>query len=81
MAGRVKAAVGVAGAVPEYGVIRAALVFGPQVGGLLSTERWPPMKSSLKLVKGTCGISVIVVVSWPVTGSAATWPSSRTSTP
>ena len=61
--------------------MRAALVLGPQVGGLLRTDFWPPTKASLKLVKGTWGISSIVVVNWPVTGSAATWPTSRTSIP
>ena len=73
--------VGVAAGLPDHGVIAAALVLGPQVSGLLSTACSPPTKLSRKLVNGTCGISVIFVVSWPVVGSAKTWPTSRTSTP
>jgi len=78
---RVKEAGRLAGGLPDHGVIWATLVSGPQVGGLLNTACSPPMKLSWKLVKGTCGISVIFVVSRPVTGSAKTWPTSRTSIP
>jgi len=60
----------------------ALVWFGPQVGGLLSTEgRGESLKLRTKEVNGTCGASVIVVESWPVTGLARTLPTSRTSTP
>ncbi len=59
----------------------AVVLFGPQVGGLLSTARAPPLKLRSKEVNGTCGVSEIVVVSCPVCGSARTLPISRTEIP
>jgi hypothetical protein len=78
---RAKLASGVAGGVPDHGVITAEALFGPQVGGLLRTARSPPLKERSKEVKGTCGVSSIVVVSCPVTGSAWTSPIRRTEIP
>ncbi len=56
-------------------------MFGPQVGGLLSTARAPGSNSSLNEVNGTCGFSAKVVVSCPVLGSALTLPSRRAEIP
>ena len=63
---RAKCWEGVAGGLPDQGVICALVVFGPQVGGLLRTARAPPSKLSVKELNGTCGVSAKVVVSWPV---------------
>src|SRR6185369_9566475 len=78
---RVKLSPGVAGAVLDQGVITAVPLFGPQVGGLLRTAGAPPLKVRSKEVKGTWGVSAIVVVSCPVTGLAWTLPTSRTAIP
>ena len=66
--------------VPDQAVIAWVAAFGPQVGGLVSRPL-PSSKSSFTEVKGTCGLSLKTVVSWPVSGSALTLPISRTSTP
>src|SRR5262245_48925070 len=64
---------GVAAGLPDQGTITALVWFGPQVGGLLRTAgRGEPLKLRTKEVNGTCGASVIVVASWPVTGLART---------
>src|SRR4051794_1306223 len=78
---RVKASAGCTGPVPDHGVIVIVVWFGPQVGGVLSTARGPPLKVRSKEVNGTCGASLIVVDSCPVIGSARTFPSSRTEIP
>src|SRR5436309_12007319 len=39
----------------DQGVISLVVLFGPQVGGLLSAAFWPPSILILKLVNGTCG--------------------------
>jgi hypothetical protein len=78
---RVKLLLRVTGGLPDHGVITALALLGPQVGGLLSTARAPPLKVRSKEVNGTCGVSAIVVLSWPVTGSARTLPTSRTAIP
>jgi hypothetical protein len=79
-----------AGAIPcaeDQGVICDAVVFGPQVGGLVSGACAPPSNLTRKLLNGTCGrpgigmlpsgASSKVVVSCPVCGSALTLPRSR----
>src|SRR5215218_1910314 len=67
--------------VPDQGVIAVVVRFGPQVGGLERTARAPPLKVRSKEVKGTWGASEIVVLSWPVRGSARTLPISRAEIP
>src|ERR1700709_905736 len=67
---------GVAGALPDHGVIWELALLA-QIGGLLRTARGPPSKLSLKEVKGPWGLSVKGVVSCPVRGSALTLPSRR----
>src|ERR1044072_3406988 len=37
------------------GVMSLVVLFGPQVGGLLRADFWPPVMLILKLVKGPCG--------------------------
>src|SRR3954469_1646657 len=69
---RVKLSPAVTGGVPDQGVMTALALLGPQVGGLLRTARAPPLKVRSNAVNGTCGVSAIVVVSCPVTGSART---------
>src|SRR4051794_5457237 len=39
----------------DHGVMSLMVLFGPQVGGLLSAAFCPPEMLILKLVKGTCG--------------------------
>jgi hypothetical protein len=60
---REKGSEGVAAGLPDQGVNRVPVVFGPQVGGLLRTARAPSSKSSSTKVNGTCGFSAKVVVS------------------
>ena len=74
-------AVGVEGALPLYGVIELVVTAAPQVSGVARTARGPPLNVSVKSVNGVCGVSANVAVSRPVTGSAATEPLSRTSSP
>jgi hypothetical protein len=62
---------GVAGALPDHGVITVVAGFGPQLPGLVRTAAGPSSKSSRKELKGTCGnppsdLSSKVVVSCPV---------------
>jgi hypothetical protein len=76
-----KLSVGVAGGLPDHGVITARLWFGLQVGGLLSTARAPPSSFTTKFSTWDWGVSAMVVVSWPVCGLALTLPIRRTSMP
>src|SRR3954454_11884324 len=39
----------------DQGVMSLVVALGPQVGGLLNADFWPPLMLILKLVKGTCG--------------------------
>src|SRR4051812_11969192 len=55
--GRVNSLPGLADLPPnsaDQGVISLVVLFGPQVGGLLSAAFCPPLIAILKLVKGTC---------------------------
>ena len=62
-ASTVKLLVGVAGALPEYGVIELVVVASPQASGLASVAFGPPFRFSVKSSNGTCGVSANVVVS------------------
>jgi hypothetical protein len=57
----------------EFGVDHGTIVLvdpaALQVGGLVRTL-WEPSKRSFTEVNGTCGFSLISVVSCPVVGSA-----------
>ena len=59
----------------------AVAVLVPQVCGVAMTALWPPKKSRLKRLNGSCGALSIVVVTWPVCGSVSIWPASLTVTP
>ncbi len=79
---RVKLFEGVATRSRAQAVIRVVVVFGPQVGGLVSVPL-APSNWSLKELNGTCGRppwagSSKLAVSRPVSGSATTSPSRRT---
>src|ERR1044072_3948286 len=39
----------------DQGVMSLVVLFGPQVGGLLRADFWPPVMLVLKLGKGACG--------------------------
>ncbi len=80
-ASTVNTLVGVAGALPEYGVRRLVVVAGPHAIGLASSAVAPPLNVSRKSLNGTCGLLANVVVSCPVLGSGVAVPTSRTSTP
>ena len=64
-----------------HGFRSVVVVKSPQVCGVASAARGPPRKSSVKSSNGSCGLSSKVAVSWPVCGSACTWPGSFTTTP
>jgi len=72
--------------VEDHGVICELVLFGPQVGGLLSGAFGPSSKSSVKSSNGTCGSPPSgrlskVVLSCPVSGLALTLPINRAEIP
>src|ERR1035441_10616726 len=70
---------GVTGAL--QGVRSAVVVKGPQVCGFARGARSPPFKRTFRSLKGNCGFSLNVVVSWPVLGFTDTLPLSLITTP
>src|SRR6185312_11939628 len=72
---------GVTGAPPDHGEIDATVVYEPHGPGVLNGARSPPKKCSFRSSKGSCGVSLKVETSCPVTGSGFTSPATLTSTP
>src|ERR1700686_5606138 len=77
--GKLGVASGVSGLL--HGVMSALVIASPQVWGLASGARGPPLSLSLRSLKGCCGVSLNVAVSWPVAGLAGTVPCTLITTP
>ena len=63
---------------PTTGSSRGVVLFGPQVGGLVSVAFGRRRSGAGRSLNGTCGVSANVVVSCPVCGLALTLPIRRT---
>ncbi len=59
----------------------ALAAYWPHVAGVASAARSPLKKWSFMSSNGSCGFSSKVAVSWPVAGSAVTFPASFSTTP
>ena len=59
-----------------HGVKSESVVYVPHRVGVASAACAPPLNASLKLVNGNSGVSVNVVVNWPVASLRCTVPGS-----
>ena len=74
--------VALTGAIDPFHAVRVAfVVFGPQLDGVASGARGPPLNCSRKRLNGTIGVLSKVAVSRPVFGSASIEPGSFTTNP
>ena len=70
------------GATDSFHDVRVAfVVFGPQLGGVASGARGPPLNCNRKRLNGTIGVLSKVAVRRPVVGSASIEPGSFTINP
>ena len=68
-------------AVDDHGVRLAVALAAPQLSGLANGARLPPLKLNFSELKGSCGFSSKVVVSWPVVAFGSIVPFKRIPTP